>query len=265
MTELLLQRLEEIGRSLEQSGQALALIGLGSVGAELERLDQFSDLDFFAIVKDGTKKHFLEDLSWLSNIAPVVYAFQNTVDGFKVLYEDDVFCEFAVFELSELQEATFTAGRLIWKADGIEDSIATSNKPVQTHSSSPEHHLGEALTNLLIGLKRFRRGEKLIAARFVQQYALDRVIDLNRHLETAQNNLADPFSRERRLEQRYPKLALEMPKFMLGYERTPESALAILAWLEQRFSVSQAIAERIRQEVSYVSSHQNSAPDPASL
>jgi hypothetical protein len=47
----LLYRLDEIGKSLEKSGHALALIGLGSVGLELERLDQYSDLDFFVIVQ----------------------------------------------------------------------------------------------------------------------------------------------------------------------------------------------------------------------
>ena len=37
----LLYQLDEIGRSLEQSGHALALIGLGSTGLELDRLDFF--------------------------------------------------------------------------------------------------------------------------------------------------------------------------------------------------------------------------------
>lgn len=41
----LLARLDEIGRSLIQSGHAIALIGLGSVGEELHRLDEYSDLD----------------------------------------------------------------------------------------------------------------------------------------------------------------------------------------------------------------------------
>ena len=38
-SHLLLKRLDEIGQSLEQSSHALALIGLGSVGLELHRLD----------------------------------------------------------------------------------------------------------------------------------------------------------------------------------------------------------------------------------
>ena len=47
-THFLLKRLDDIGQSLERSGHALALIGLGSVGVELDRLDSYSDLDFFA-------------------------------------------------------------------------------------------------------------------------------------------------------------------------------------------------------------------------
>jgi hypothetical protein len=41
----LLDRLDAIGRSLEASSHALALIGLGSVGLELAQLDAHSDLD----------------------------------------------------------------------------------------------------------------------------------------------------------------------------------------------------------------------------
>ncbi len=48
--ERLLKRLDDIGRSLAGRPDALALIGLGSVGRELERLDDYSDLDVFVIV-----------------------------------------------------------------------------------------------------------------------------------------------------------------------------------------------------------------------
>jgi len=51
----LLARLDAIGRALDASGHGMALLGLGSVGLELERLDAYSDLDFFAIVEAGHK------------------------------------------------------------------------------------------------------------------------------------------------------------------------------------------------------------------
>lgn len=50
--EALIKRLEEIGASLKNSGNALALLALGSCGLEQDRLDTYSDLDFFVIVKD---------------------------------------------------------------------------------------------------------------------------------------------------------------------------------------------------------------------
>jgi lincosamide nucleotidyltransferase B/F len=254
MQNLLLQRLGDIGRSLEHSEHALALIGLGSVGLELERLDSHSDLDFFVIVKDGFKSAYLENLSWLTDLAPVAYQFQNTGDGFKLLFEDDVFCEFAVFELHELSSIPFAAGRIVWKAAQIPDSIA---QPMRTSNSSNFDlgwNLGEALTNIYIGLKRLARGEKLSAARFVQQYALDRILELADHLEagTTSGNttiLRDPFNRERRLEQRCPRFTHHLKDFVQGYERTAESALAMLDWLEVNFSIDPGMARAIRDSL----------------
>lgn len=243
----LLERLEAIGRSLENSGHALALIGLGSVGLELERIDQYSDLDFFAIVEDGYKLQYIENLDWLGNVAPVAYHFQNTRDGHKLLFEDGIFCEFAVFELHELEHIPFSRGRIVWKRPCIEDSIAV---PALKNSSSPkpnvEWQVGEALTNLLIGLKRYRRGEKLSGSRFVQNHALDRVLDLAEWVEAETPYFKDPFGIERCFERRFPAVSERLSHFAQGYERTPESSLAILEFLEQHFEVNAAIAREIR-------------------
>jgi len=45
----LLARLDAIGASLAATDHGLALIGLGSVGLETDRLDAYSDPDFSAI------------------------------------------------------------------------------------------------------------------------------------------------------------------------------------------------------------------------
>jgi lincosamide nucleotidyltransferase B/F len=114
-------RLDEIGQSLERSGRGLALIGLGSVGAELQRLDEYSDLDFFAIVEQGHKWGFINDLGWLSEINPIAYCFKNSPDGYKLLFEDGIFCEFAVFEPAELAHIPFAAGRIVWKQPWVDE------------------------------------------------------------------------------------------------------------------------------------------------
>ena len=105
-----------------------SLIGLGSVGIELHRLDQYSDLDFFVIVRAGSKSRYLNDLGWLTEIAPVAYSFANTADGYKLLYQDGVFCEFAVFEEDELKEAVFSPGRVVWKAEGVSEKIGVPQR-----------------------------------------------------------------------------------------------------------------------------------------
>ncbi len=247
-TRLLLKRLEDIGHSLAQSGHGLALIGLGSVGLELDRLDPYSDLDFFAIVEPGYKHAYLADLTWLSSLCPIAYCFANTNDGCKLLFADGIFCEFAVFEPEELQTIPFAPGRIVWKQPHISEHLGL---PVFAPAAPPEHSrewlLGEALTNLYVGLSREQRGEQLSAMRFIQGYAVDRILELAEVMETAQIPSKDEFTLERRFEQRYPGIARALPACLQGYQRNRESALSILAFLEQHFQVNEAMAAAIRQ------------------
>ncbi len=244
--DLLIQRLDQIGASLAATGQALALLGLGSAGSEIERMDDYSDLDFFAIVRDGQKQAFLENLDWLTNIAPIAYAFMNTADGFKVLYADEIFLEFAVFETAELKGIPFASEKIIWQDDSFDTAVlqptATEPKPVDVAWA-----LGEALTNLYVGMARYRRGEKLSAFRFVQGYAVDRVLDLAVLLEEEQAGFKDQFGNERRFEQRFPETAVVLPQLMQGYDQTPQSALVILEFLDTHFAINQAIKKVILQ------------------
>lgn len=245
---VLLARLDAIGQALAQSGHALALLGLGSVGLELERIDAYSDLDFFVIVEPGHKARYTDSLDWMAAAAPIAYAFRNTGDGYKLLYADDIFCEFAVFEPHELAHIPFAAGRIVWQRPEFDARAAT---PVRTSSppgeSSVEWLVGEAVTNLYVGLCRYQRGEKLSAVRFIQQYAVDRVLDLAPRIEAAQPGHADLFTPERRFEQRYPNTAAALPSMVQGYAHSPASALAILAWLEAHFPVNAAMAALVRR------------------
>ncbi|HSL28012.1 MAG TPA: hypothetical protein VK900_02335 [Anaerolineales bacterium] len=244
----LLKRLDNIGISLERSGHALALIGLGSVGLELDRLDSYSDLDFFVIVEEGYKRPYLDSLGWLSDVHPIAYQFLNTEDGYKLLFEDGIFCEFAIFEPEELKGIPFAPGRVVWKREDVPEGIS---QPVAAPASSSRRGrdwlLGEALTNLYVGLLRDKRGEKLSATRFIQGYAVDRVVELVDHIDAGKQVHRDPFVNERRFERRFPGVALQVHAWMQGYNRNPESAMAILAFLEEHFEVDEAIARAIRE------------------
>lgn len=245
--DMLLARLDAIGHALEKEQDALALIGLGSVGQELDRLDEFSDLDFFVVVEDGAKQRYLDQLGWLAAAGPIAYSFRNTDDGYKVLYADGIFCEFAVFTQTELAAVAFTAPRMVWqRLEFALPHASAAGAPGERGTRERAWLVGEALTNLYVGLGRMHRGELLSASRFIQQYAVDRTIELASHLVAARQVHADPFALERRVEQRFPEFAQHLPEFVQGYTRNRESALALLAFLESHAEVDPVIAGAIR-------------------
>lgn len=243
----LLDRLDAIGQSVARTDHALALLGLGSAGVELERMDAYSDLDFFLIVQPGFKATYIADLGWISAVAPVAYHFQNTLDGYKLLFDDGIFCEFAVFEPQELTNIPFVEGRVVWKADGVPATVAQpARSPVASQQRTAEWMVGEAITCLYVGLKRLNRGETLSAQRFIQQYAVERVLELAPLIATPAQGNADFFAPERRFEQRFPQIAAHLGAWVQGYQRNRESALAILDFLEQHVAVDARMRSEIR-------------------
>ncbi|MFB9990905.1 hypothetical protein ACFFLM_02765 [Deinococcus oregonensis] len=242
----LLARLDAIAASLSQRSDALALLGLGSVGLELSRLDEHSDLDFFVIVAPGAKRNYLESLTWLEQVHPVSFSFPNTPDGRKTLFEDGIFAEYAVFEHSELQHIPRSSGRVVWQRGDAFDlpAVSVNVPPPQQHSQ--EWHTNEALTNLLVGLHRDARGECLTATRFIQTYAVDRILTLAALNWRAEPGDSDLFMPERRFEGRFPGVAGILPGMMQGYRHNRASALCILAWLEEHCTVHPRLAQEIR-------------------
>lgn len=247
--DLLLQRLDEIGKVLERKGGALVLLGLGSVGTETDRLDEYSDLDFFVIVKPGQKLRYIDCLDWLEETHPLAYSFRNTEVGCKILFEDGIYGEYAVFEERELENAAYVNGRIVWKDPHYTNTgiVQPSEPPRPVRKDSPDHPLNEALTNLYVGLCRYARGEKLSAMRFVQSYAIDSILSVLHLLEQETDYFPDPFGNERRLERRYPRFAEIVGGMLQGYDRVPESAICILNYLEQVYPVNRRLADEIRQ------------------
>jgi hypothetical protein len=241
--ERLLQRLDALAEVLAGRGDAIALIGHGSVGVDLHRLDEHSDLDFFVIVDDGAKQRYLGSIDWLEALHPVAYSFHNTVDGRKVLFEDGLFAEYAVFTVDELARSTFSPGRVVWQRPDAPEGLELPARDPGSHQT-PEYHLNEALTNLYVGLHREARGERLSATRFIQCYAVDRVITM-RDLEKGQRP-QDEFAVERGVEDRFTADELPLAQFVPGYGHNRAAALAILEWLEAHAEVDTVMADAVR-------------------
>ncbi|EPD50861.1 hypothetical protein HMPREF1210_02369 [Paenisporosarcina sp. HGH0030] len=246
----LLSRLDEIGQSLESTGGALLLFGLGSVGIELERLDDYSDLDFFVIARPELKSRFIDRLDWLETVYPLAFSFKNTKDGHKILFEDGIYAEFAIFEEKEMDHISFSEGRIVWQEahfinKGLHIPIVQNVSLKKDHSLN--YSLNEALTNLYVGLCRYARGEKLSALKFVQGEAIDNILNVLHLIEPEVEYFPDVFNNERRLEKRFPRFAQTIGDMMQGYHHVPESALHILKYLEDVFPINQRMGEEIRR------------------
>ena len=95
--ERLLAFLDHLAAELDRRGDAVALLGLGSVGRDLHRLDEHSDADFFVVVDEAaTRDRYIADIDWLEAAHPVVWSFENSDLGRKALLEGDLFAEYAV-------------------------------------------------------------------------------------------------------------------------------------------------------------------------
>lgn len=236
----LLDRLDDIAKSLEKEEHTLALMALGSVGTETDRIDAFSDLDFFAIVEDRFKQHFIDDLTWLKAAYPLAYVFKNTKDGYKVLFEDGIYAEFAVFAAGEMDTVTQPNGRMIWHRPEYKDDnvVKMKGKIPNLKSDDIEFAVNEALTNLYVGLNRVMRGERLSGYFYIESYAFSRILSIVHHFEQEATIHEDLFGLERRFEKHYPEFKNRLSRMLSGYDHIEESALAILDFLQTIYPIN---------------------------
>ncbi|MBN2655515.1 MAG: hypothetical protein JXR86_00535 [Spirochaetales bacterium] len=228
-----INRLNEIAEAMEKNSRCLGLLGLGSIGQETDRLDLWSDLDFFIIVEEGSKRDFIEKRLIIGECSEMDWCFKNTADGYKILWSDGVFGEMAYFEPGELSDISYGNGWFWWRRETLSAKL---NEPVKAlpekTATTLAYQTGELLSCLYVGTTRFIRGEKLSAYRFVQTFCLDRFIEIYRILEPSSVTV-DPWSYDRRFEQRHPEAETILNSILSGYERTPESVRQFLLWLDK--------------------------------
>lgn len=252
-----LKRLEAIQANIEQYEDALALIALGSVGPARKRLDQYSDIDFILIVRDGKKEHFLENPQWLEvEEAELSFLFRNSKHGFKLMYEDGIFAEQAVWEESQVEEIVAPNGRTLWRRQGYELDPHFADKAIKKlkkEKKSLDFHFQEALTNVYVGLNRYMRGEKLAGSAMIQYHALRHLLHSLPFMGCAADEQVDLHDHFRRAEKNYPKLAAELSSVLAGIDGTAQAAEAVLAFLEKHWTPNETMVRQIRRLIEAVS------------
>jgi lincosamide nucleotidyltransferase B/F len=237
----LLAGLDAIATTLSERPLALALLALGSCGVERDRLDAFSDLDFFVIVEESAKQDFIHNLDWLTCSTPLVFAHRNSVDGWKTLDKDGVFCEFAVFHPGELANIPFAQGRVVWAQEGFDVSVLAPIKLPDVIDANWQ--ATEALTNILIGLKRHLRGEELAARRMIVSDAADQVCRV-----LAADLQGDPYNPWRRIEALNPDLANSLAH-TLQQTKLSDVARGLIALLACKLDLPAVLCAEIQRHL----------------
>lgn len=202
--------------SVEQNDACLGLMFAGSA-ADLSRVDEHSDQDFFLVVKDGMAESFRRDLSWLPNSQNILLSPRETQHGLKVLYRDGTLLEFAVFEQGELESHTAPAdNRVAFDRGGVAKAISsiTFSADGNGFDDSKEYQL--FLTLLLIGAGRVKRGEIIAGAQHIKSYAVSHLLGLVRSHWPMRDSSADVLNRFRRFEQDYPELGHQISQLVEG-------------------------------------------------
>ena len=147
------------------------IIGLVLVGstAETERVDKWSDHDFFVITESNEQEPLRRDLSWLPNSVEIAFWFRETQHGLKVVYKSGNVLEFAIFDCDELRGCTVNHHRLAYGSEDVQRALVVAK------SRLPEVVVGDDLADfrhflsvLVIQVGRARRGELLTAGQGIR-------------------------------------------------------------------------------------------------
>lgn len=197
---------DRLAASAAAHPDVLGLVLVGSA-ADTGRVDEWSDHDFFLIVKDGLAEGFRQDLSWLPDSEEVVIRPRETDHGLKVVYRNGHVLEFAVFDDRELEMASVNYWAVPVDKTDITVRVAALEQKTKGGVFVEEKEWELILAHILIAVGRARRGEVLIAGQAVRSYMLRHVVGFVRDrlspvpgTETVEDNL----DRYRRFEKQYP-------------------------------------------------------------
>ena len=223
-----LERFTRYTESLVEACRATpSVIGLVLVGsvADTERVDEWSDHDFFLITETGGQEKLRQDLTWLPSNDEIAFSFRETAHGLKVVYRTGAVLEFAVFDTDELRACAVNHNRLAFGTDEVKQalSIASDRTQQDIHGDSLVD-FRHFLSLLLIGVGRSRRGELLTAGQGIRSYALSVLMRV----------FAREFPRDARLDRLDALRRFEIVHPVLGrniaaaLEQSPEQAARTL-------------------------------------
>ncbi|MBI2416979.1 MAG: hypothetical protein HYV28_03600, partial [Ignavibacteriales bacterium] len=88
-------------------------------------------------------------------------------------------------------------------------------------------------------------GEKLSGFTFIQRHAFTLFLELVEMTHPDNGVAKDLYAKDRRFEERFPELQTLLGNILQGYNKTVESAIDLLGYLDKVYTVNPAMKEAI--------------------
>jgi hypothetical protein len=242
----------DLRQRLADDPRVLGLVAVGSMARRGTTPDRWSDHDFFVVAAPGAQESFRSDLAWLPRSREIALSFRETAHGVKVVFTDGHLIEFAVFDPDELALARVNRYRVLFDRERIGERLdRVAADTARARPPSDDWLVGQFLTNLLVGVGRHRRGERLSGRQLVASGALGHLVMLLAKHAASPPTALDSLDPLRRFESAFPDVGRRL---CAALEReTPDMARDLLelalAELPGRIPMEAVAAIRPRLEV----------------
>ncbi len=201
---------DALQRTLERDSRVSGLMAAGSMACLSRQPDEWSDHDFWVIVEPDAQVWFHTHYEWLPDSEQIVLWFREPHGGFKAVYRSGHLLEFAVSDRQGLLQARVNDYRMLIDRAGLAADAAQLQRATASEADSAADDLcllGQFLTNLLVGVGRYRRGERLSARQLITVSSLYALLQLiPRHLPPEKPGVLDNLDPFRRVELAYPEI-----------------------------------------------------------
>ncbi len=204
--------------TLERDPRVLGLMAVGSTACLSHQPDEWSDHDFWVIVEPGAEEWFHTHCEWLPDSEQIVLLFREPHGGFKTVYRSGHLLEFAVSDRRTLLQARINDYQMLIDRIGLTADVARMQEVTASESNSVPDDLcllGQFITNLLVGVGRYRRGEYLSARQVITVVALHALLRLiSRRVSPNTPAVLDNLDPYRRVELAYPEIGAEINQLL---------------------------------------------------
>ncbi|HYQ80041.1 MAG TPA: hypothetical protein VEP68_01000 [Anaeromyxobacteraceae bacterium] len=220
---------DRLRQRLAGEDEVLGLVALGSMSGEGAQPDEWSDHDFFVVVRSASQERFRARLDWLPEPGELALSFRETEHGLKVILRTGHLLEFAVFDPEELRLARVNRYRVLLDRERIGERMAEvraeTGRQGGAEAPGDDWLAGQLLADLLVGAGRARRGERLAGRQRLAAAAGHLMRLAARHLVPAEPGALDDLDPARRFERAFPDLAAEIEAALR--REVPEAARAL--------------------------------------